>query len=384
MAMTMVKREIVCSDSQGFAAALSKAMKAVATSTSIPILTGIHIHAEGECITITGSDDKTMVRIVQKSIGKAIGSDPVSFVVPGRLFTEIIRKLPPGEMKLQIEENKVLIQASKSSFELKTMPVDEYPLRSSNPYTVSFEVEGSLFMKGLSSMYAASTNDMRPVLKAVCLSGAGNKLSFVSTDSHRLSQIHIVMDEEVDTFMNVLIPSTSANEMIKLLKDEAGKVHVQCNDGELRISVNGITFSTRLIEGTFPDTKRIIPQDFTLQFTLNREELFGSLERVNIMAQESKNKTCFFHLVSSGTIPSLNINAMGEEVGKVKEQVFIADFKGEELKFAINAKYFVDALRNMSSKKITILGNGATSPFIIRPVEDDKDLALVLPVRMVS
>ncbi|MDT3417106.1 DNA polymerase-3 subunit beta [Brevibacillus aydinogluensis] len=379
MTITMAKQEITIRDSQRFGVALTKALAAVSKSTVIPILTGLHIHADGECISITGSDSNTLIRVVEKGIGVAF--EPVSFLVPGRMFVDIVKRLPSGDLILQITENEITLAAGKSSFEIKTMPVEEYPLRGTSPFDISFEIEPSLLVKGLGTLYAAAREDMRPVLQSICLSGDGHHLSFVATDAKRLSRVNVSIEENIEPFKNILIPANSANEIIKLLKEETDKVTVKCNDHEFCVITSTVTFSTRLMEGTYPDVDRIIPKNHSLSFTINREEFIGALERINILVQETKNRVCHMELSNQG-IPNLTIKGVDSEIGKAKEQVFLGDIEGEEIKFAMNVKLLHDALKQVTSKEIRVLGTGPLAPFIIEPTDDNSVIALVLPVRI--
>lgn len=378
MTETMVKKGITISDSQGFAEALSKVLPAVSKNTVKPILTGIHIQADAECITCTGSDDKTMIRVVEKGLGMAM--EPVSFVAPGKMFADIVKRLPKGELTIDVTDTDVTIQAGKSSFELKTMSVEDYPLRGSNPFDVSLEIEPSQLVKGLGTWFAASTEGFRPVLQGIQLIGEGNTLSFVATDAHRLSKIDVPLEEAVEPFKNIIVPAQAAKEMIFLLKGESEKVMIEFNEREFRLNTQNVTFSTRLIEGTYPDISRIIPQTFKTSFEINREELIGALERAQIVVQESKNNACLFRLESEG-IPSLHVSDTGSQVGKVKEQVFLGDVEGETLKFAMNTKYLLEAIRQLSCKEVVIQGDNPVSPFVIQPKDDGSALNLILPVR---
>ncbi|CAI8947530.1 Beta sliding clamp [Brevibacillus sp. IT-7CA2] len=381
MTTTMVKKEISIKDALGFANALSKAMPAVAKNTTVPILTGIHVEADAECITITGSDDKTLIRVVEKGLGMAI--EPVAFVVPGRMFSDIVKRLPKGEFTIHLSDTDIILKANKSSFELKTMPVEDYPLRGSTPFDISLEIEPMKLAKGFGTGFAASTDNLRPTLHAVHLSGEGNTLSFVATDAHRLSKVDVTLEEEFDPFKNILVPAQSTKEIISLLKEEKEKVTIQFNEREFRLITEKVTFSTRLIEGTYPDLNRIIPQDFKTTFDVNREEIVGALERVNIVAQESNMKCCRFQLAIEG-IPSLLISATGTEVGKAKEQVFLGDMQGESFKFAISTKYLLDCFKQLSCKDVVVYGNSSVTPFVFRPKGDECVLDLILPVRLID
>lgn len=381
MTATMVKKEISIPDAQGFANALSKAMPAVSKSATVPILTGIHVEANAECITITGSDDKTLIRVVEK--GLSLAFEPVSFVVPGRMFSDIMKRLPKGQLTIHLSEAAITLQANKSSFELKTMPVEDYPLRGTTPFDISLEIEPSKLVKGFGTGFAASTDNVRPSLQGIHVYGEGNTLSFVATDAHRLSKIDVTLEEEIEPFKNVLVPAQSAKEIISLLKEEKEKVTIQFNEREFRLITESVTFSTRLIEGTYPDVNRIIPQEFKTAFEVNREEFVGALERANILVQESKTKFCRFQLEKEG-IPSLLISATGSEVGKAKEQVFLGDIEGEELKFAMSTKYLLECFKQLTSKEVMVYGNSSVTPFIFRPKGDEDVLDLILPVRIVE
>ncbi|WP_126429949.1 DNA polymerase III subunit beta [Brevibacillus marinus] len=378
MPTSLVKREITITDSQSFANVMAKVLPAVSKNTAVPILTGIHVEASAESITITGSDDNTMIRVVEKGLVTAL--EPVAFVVPGKMFVDIVKRLPKGELSISVSDADILLQANKSSFELKTMPVEDYPLRGNSPFEYSIEIPASHLIKGLGAWFAASTLSLRPVLQGIQLIGQqGNTLSFVATDAHRLRKIDVTIEDAVQPFKNIIVPAQAAKEMIALLKEEK-EVTIQFNEKEFRLITNNVTLSTRLIEGTYPDISRIIPAQFKTSFEINREEFQGALERAHIVAQESKNNVCRFQL-DLQEIPNLLVtNDNG--ISKVKEQVFLGDVKGESLKFAMNTKYLLEALKQLSSKEVLVQANGPESAFVIQPKDDESVLDLILPVRV--
>jgi DNA polymerase III subunit beta len=372
-----MKTKIVIKDSERFVADLSKAFRAVARQTTIPILTGLHLQFTGESLTITGSDTNHTIQITEED--NCITSQPCAVVVPARIFLDIMRKLPAGEIQLIIGENEIAIVAGKSTFELKTMNADEYPLFSLDDTGVCVEIQAADLINGLRLEYACSVSAMRPTLQGIHIFSKEKAVTFVATDSHRLGSWTVQLDQELK-LPKMILPASAAVEMIKLIEDAADKVTIHCTENSMRLTHQNVTYISRLISGTYPETSRVVPTNFSTTFVANRDELVKVMERVSIVSKEGKANMCRLQVIPSA-MPSLLISASQEGMGKVQEEVFISDLEGDILEMKFSTKYLLEALRHMKAKEVMFQASGANAPIIIRPTGNEPGFALILPVR---
>ncbi|MGG1531534.1 DNA polymerase III subunit beta [Brevibacillus agri] len=371
--------KILIKDSECLVADLSKAYRAVAKQATIPILTGFHLQFTGESLTITGSDTDNTIQITEEN--NCSSSKPCAIVVPARIFLDIVRKLPAGEIQLKMGANEISISAGKSTFEIKTMEADEYPSFPFDDSGVCVEVQASDLTKGLRLEYACAVSTTRPTLQGIHIFGKEKTVTFVATDAHRLGTWTVQLEQEI-SLPKMILPARAAEEMIKLVEDATDKVTIHCTENTLRMSHQNVTYVSRLISGTYPDTSRVIPTNFSTTFVANRDELVKVLERVSIVSKEGKTNMCRLQVIPSA-MPSLLISASQEGMGKVQEEVFISDLEGEMFEMKFSTKYLLDALRHMNVKEVMFHASGVNAPLIIRPTGNEPGFALILPVRSV-
>ncbi|RNB63804.1 DNA polymerase III subunit beta, partial [Brevibacillus invocatus] len=199
------------------------------------------------------------------------------------------------------------------------------------------------------------------------------------TDSHRLaSRTAMVECPEELSFHNVVVPGKSCNELTKILDDDQNPADIVVAENQILVKSRHILFYSRLLEGTYPDTTRIIPQGSKTEITVSTKEFLQSIERASLLSREGKS-----NVVKLVTLPDGNveITSNAPEIGKVTDILQPKAMDGEELKISFNAKYMIDALRAIDSSEIKASFTGPMSPFVIRPTDHDWMLHLILPVR---
>jgi DNA polymerase-3 subunit beta len=366
------------------AQAVSQVAKAVSSRTTIPILTGIKISVTPtECI-LTGSDSDISIQV---SIPLEIDGKEIikvvklgSIVLPSKYLTEIVKKLPDALIEIEVTENFVtMIRSGNTEFNLNGLDAEEYPRLPQIEEEKIVSISSDLFKSTIrQTSFAVSTSESRPILTGVLWQLVDGELTFVATDSHRLAQRQITVEtNEGLQFNNIVIPGKSLNELNKILDDENQIIDIVVTNNQILVKANHILFFSRILDGTYPDTSRIIPQSSKTTITLETKQLLQAIERASLLAKDGK------HVVNLSTTERGNIQVYSNtpEVGKVVEQVNIKEVTGEELKISFNAKYVLDALRAIDSSEITIGFTGAMSPFVIKPADHERTLHLVLPVR---
>lgn len=364
--------------------ALNDVMKAISQKVAIPILTGIKIEVDDKGITMTGSDsDITICTFIPvEKDGKQLiqVAEKGSIVLQARVFSEIVRKLPTNEVNIKVTDGlQTIIHSGKSEFKLIGSNPEDYPILPEVKDEDSFSLPSD-FMKSIirETVFAVSQQETRPILTGVHWSADEGKLSCVATDSHRLARRLATPESMPANPFSFVIPGKSLQELNKILSDTSDPVEILIAEQQVLFKMNDVLFYSRLLEGNYPDTSRLIPDESKTLVTVNGRSLLQAIDRASLLAKEERNNIVRFS-TDEGKI--IEISSNSPEVGHVEEIVEALSIDGEELKISFSAKYMMDALRAIDGQDIEIQFTGAMRPFILKSVGDDAILQLILPVR---
>lgn len=364
--------------------ALNDVMKAVSSKTTIPILTGIKIDVSTEGIRLTGSDaDITIQTFIptEKDGQQLIQIDETgSIVLQARMFNEIIRKLPTNEVEIEVTENyQTRIRSGKSDFHLIGLEPNEYPMLPEVSEENQISIPGDLLKSIIrETVFAVSTSESRPVLTGVNWKVTEEGLICVATDSHRLARRIVTLDNLPKDVESVVIPGKSLTELSKILSDSSTPVNIYMTNQQVLFKTEDVLFFSRLLEGNYPDTNRLIPETYQTTVQINGKELLQAIDRASLLAREERNNVVRFSTLDQSQI---EISSNSPEIGKVEEEIQVQELTGDELRISFSAKYMMDALKSIDGQGVIIQFTGAMRPFIIRSIHDDSILQLILPVR---
>ena len=359
-------------------------MKAVTSRTTIPILTGIKIVATEEGVTLTGSDSDISIEsfIPNEEEGKEIVDiqKPGSVVLPARFFSEIVKKLPKDIVELDVQSHFLtIIRSGKAEFNLNGLDAEEYPhlpqIEENNMFRLPTDLLKNMIRQ---TVFAVSTSETRPILTGVNWKVDGKELTCIATDSHRLALRKATIETGNEATYNVVIPGKSLSEFSKILDDSHELVDIVITENQVLFKTKHLLFFSRLLDGNYPDTSRLIPADSKTDVILNVKEFLQSIDRASLLAREGRNNVVKLSTLDEGIV---EISSNSPEIGKVIEEVQSQSISGEELKISFSAKYMLDALKALEGTDIKINFTGAMRPFVIRTLEDDSMLQLILPVR---
>ncbi|WP_337969513.1 DNA polymerase III subunit beta [Virgibacillus salexigens] len=365
-------------------ASVQNVMKAISSRTVIPILTGIKIEARQDGITLTGSDsDISIESYIPAEENGNVNIEQIeegSIVLQAKYFPDIVRKLPEKTIEIHSDENlKVTIRSGKAEFNLNGQDAGEYPqlpkLQTDDSFELPIDLLKSLIKQ---TVFAVSTMETRPILTGVNMKLENQTLTFSATDSHRLASRTIPVSEANNEFSNVVVPGKSLNELNKILDDTEEKVEISVTSNQILFRTKHLNFLSRLLDGNYPETSRLIPDQSKTVLYVKTKELLSTIDRASLLAKEERNNVV--RLTTQGN-QLVEIASNHPEVGNVTEEVSIASMEGEELKISFSSKYMMDALKAIEYDEVKIEFTGAMRPFIIRPANEDSILQLILPVR---
>lgn len=363
---------------------LNDVMKAVNSKTTIPILTGIKIDVTNEGINLTGSDADITIQtfIPVEENGEQIINigETGSIVLQARMFNEIVRKLPTNEVEIEVTNGFATnIRSGKSEFHLIGSDASEYPLLPELSADRQFSIPADLLKSIIrETVFAVATSESRPVLTGVNWKVEEDELICIATDSHRLARRKVKLENLPTDITSVVIPGKSLNELFKILDDSTNPVQIVLTNQQVLFKTDDVLFFSRLLEGNYPDTSRLIPEDYKTNVTINGKSLLQAIDRASLLAREDRNNVVRFETLQANTV---EISSNSPEIGKVEEQIQVETLDGEVLKISFSAKYMMEALKAIDGQDVIIQFTGAMRPFIIRSVADDAILQLILPVR---
>ncbi|OQM44446.1 DNA polymerase III subunit beta [Anoxybacillus sp. UARK-01] len=359
-------------------------MKAVSSRTTIPILSGIKMVATVQEVILTGSDSDISIEssIPAEEEGTIIAEvlQPGSIVLPARFFAEIVKKLPEDNVEIEVQNQFVtIIRSGKAEFSLNGLDAEEYPrlpqIKEENVFKLPTDLLKTMIRQ---TVFAVSTSETRPILTGVNWKVENGELICIATDSHRLALRKAKIEMDASLGYNVVIPGKSLNELSKILDDSNENVEIVITENQVLFKTKHLLFFSRLLDGNYPDTSRLIPADSQTDVIVNAKEFFQAIDRASLLAREGRNNVVKLTTLQDGIV---EISSISPEIGKVTEEIQSESVEGEELKISFSAKYMMDALKALEGAEIKISFTGAMRPFVLRPLHSDSMLQLILPVR---
>lgn len=369
-----------------FLSSLADVQRAISSKTTIPILTGIKIIAAEEGLTLTGSDSDISIEAfipVEDEKNHLEIEKNGGIILQARFFNEIVRKLPDDKMTIEVLDHfQTQITSASASFTINGLDPNNYPHLPVIDSNESFALDVNLFKQVISqTVIATSTHESRPILTGVNIVIENNTLSAVATDSHRLSQRIIpltVNEEQAQKKYKIIIPGKSLTELAKILEDDSETVELMITENQVLFKTRNLYFYTRLLEGIYPETQRLIPETSATSVVFEANTLLGSIERASLLSHEGKNNVVKLTVSKD----KVEISGNSPEIGNVEEEIEFKSFSGDEIELSFNPDYMKDALRTFGNSTILIKFTSPIRPFVIVPEEDGKEFVqLITPVR---
>jgi DNA polymerase-3 subunit beta len=364
--------------------AIQHVSKAVASRTTIPILSGIKLDASFTGITLTASDTDISIQsfIPLETPNKKIGTveRTGSVVLTAKFFVEIVKKLPHEEVHIEVGERfQTLITSGATEIQLVGLDPEEFPILPTIQEDQIVSIPGDLLRDMIrQTVFAVTTNESTPILTGVLWNLQDGIYKFVATDRHRLASRTATIELYDVRFSNIVISGKTLTELAKIVPDQNVMVDIVVSDNQVLFKLGNVLFYSRMLDGTYPDTSKIIPQSFKTELVLNTKELSDAIDRAYLLSREEKTNIVRLITTDDGGI---EISSSSSELGKVTEQIRVVEMRGDPLKIAFNSKYMLDVLKVMDSEELFIGFNGAMSPIIIRPSDHENSLHLILPYR---
>ncbi|PID36497.1 MAG: DNA polymerase III subunit beta [Rhodobacterales bacterium] len=360
--------------------AVSQAQSVVERRNTIPILANVLIEAEGATVSFRATDlDIEVVDRVAAMVERA-GATTVSAV----MLHEIVRKLPDGAMVVLTEDaasGRLSVEAGRSNFSLATLPREDFPVMASSEYVANFSAKAPVLRRLFDkSKFAVSTEETRYYLNGVYMHVAeadgGRVLRAVATDGHRLARIDAELPAGAEEMPGVIVPRKTVGEMRKLLEDDEAQIAVSVSETKVRFATPEITLTSKVIDGTFPDYTRVIPQGNTRKMEVDAQEFAQAVDRVATVSSERSRAV---KLQIEEDKLTLIVNA--PDSGAAEEEVAVA-YGEEPLEIGFNAKYLLEIASQVDRENAVFLFNTAAEPALMREGNDTSAIYVVMPMRV--
>lgn len=358
---------------------LNYVIKGVSTKNLIPILGCIKFDLTEDGLYLLSTDNEIAIKTFIPNNDIESIDEIGSIVVSGRYIYEIIRKMPNDIINIEeIMDSKLYIYTNNSSFNLNCNNVNDFPNLnldlSKNPILLDKKIFKSAIFQ---TSFASSTQESRPILTGINFKIENDTLECVATDSYRLSKKIIKLDVSVDNSINIVIPTKNLNELLKLISDDEEKLKVHIFTNKVIFEFNNIIMMTTLINGSYPDTSKLIPEEFLLEVNVNVNEFYNALDRASLLTNLDEKNTVNLDINDN----KLKISSNIPEIGNVEENLSITKNNNENMKISFSSRFMMEALKAFDSDNVTICFNGEIKPIIIKS-SDNQDLTeLILPIR---
>ncbi|SDF48697.1 DNA polymerase III, beta subunit [Fontibacillus panacisegetis] len=359
--------------------------KAISSRTTIPILTGIKLEVNFQGMTLTASDTDISIQAfipAEDNEKKIVQVErPGSVVLPAKFFVEIIKKLPSQEVEMEVKESfQTMIRSGSTDIQMVGMDPEEFPVLPNIEENQVISIPGDLLKNMVKqTVFSISSNETSPILTGVLWNLSDDQFKFVATDRHRLACRTAKLDDADGVrFSNIVISGKTLNELSKIIPEQNTRVDIVVADNQVLFKIDRVLFYTRILDGTYPDTSKIIPTNYKTELVLDTKKLSDSIDRAYLLSREEKTNIVRLQTLEDGTI---EISSSSSELGKVTEQLEVSQFTGDALRISFNSKYMLDVLKVVESEQLRICFTGAMSPIIIKPMDDSQSLYLILPYR---
>jgi DNA polymerase III subunit beta len=352
---------------------LAVVSRALSTRTTVQVLSGILLEAEGDRLTLAATDMELSLR---SSLDAQIeGGGRV--VVPGRLLVEITRLLPGSEVSLahRPEEGIVEVSAGSANYRLHTLSAEDFPRLPDLSGAPLFSVDADALVSTASQVSrSASRDESRPVLTGVLVRFETGKLIMAATDSYRMSVRETPLEGEA-LELEAIVPARALAELTRIAGG-GGELDLGMHENQLVFSLPeaGVLLTTRRIDGQFPNYQQLLPDTFEHELTLPREELLEVVRRVSVVSQ--RNSPLRLHFAEG----ELTISARTPDVGEARESLPVP-FEGEPLEIGFNPEFLREGIESVEGDEIVLRLISPLRPGLLQSPERDFQY-LIMPIRL--
>lgn len=344
---------------------------------TLPILSNVLLQYDGnDRLSLTGTDlEVEVITYCDHATGEA-----GEISINARKLFDITRALPEGaEISISAEDNgKCIIRSGKSRFTVQTLPADDFPKIETEQWSQVWKLPASLFKQALTrTAFAMAQQDVRFYLNGLLLVADSDKLKTVATDGHRLAKTECQLtSRSTDADIQAIVPRKAITELNHIIEDSDTEISVSFNSNHIRVELDSVIFTSKLIDGRFPDYEKVIPKNQDKSLIIDRNDLQNTLNRAAILTNEKFRGVRL--IVTNG---KMSVSSNNPDQEEAFDEIDI-EYSGGNVEIGFNVGYMLEALNAINSEKVEILLSDANSSGTIRAPGDEETVYIVMPMRL--
>ena len=368
-----------------FSKKLALVSRGVSARSTIQLLGGILLEAEEASVRLSATD----MEISIQTTAEAKVEEQGRVVIPARIFNDVVRSLPGGELALAHDrsEGVVRLSARENEYRIRAYAAEDFPQLPKFDEAAAFKMSGEALVETVEKVSRSySRDETRPVLTGILISFEESRVRMVTTDSYRLSIKETELATTFDGSREAIIPARAMQEVSRIYaSSDEEQVEVFLSENQALFRIGDVLFGTRLIEGNFPEYKRLLPNAFEREISVQREDLIDTLRRVNLFAQRQTPPVPVSLNFSEGAV---EVTVRNGEVGEARERLPAAS--EDDFHISFNPTYLLDGVSAVDSEKVLFRLNESLKPGLIVPGGSDDEgsdggepdfLYLIMPMR---
>lgn len=355
--------------------ALETVCLAISPSTTLPVLNNILIRAADKHLYFSATNLEIAINYSVPANIKNEGS----ITIPAKLITSYISLLEDTDVEMKVEDMTLHLKSANSQTKIKGISADEFPLIPRVEKETSIPMPANILADAISStVFSASTSTTRPVLAGVYMYAEKDSITFVATDSFRLAEKKVKLKDKLDVASECIVPTRTMLELERILSSKCDNesTEIIISKNQIAFSVKGIELISRLIEGKFPDYRKIIPKATRTKFKTDVDRLTTATKRVSLFARENNNSI----KLTATNDGKLQLVTDETSIGEEHAEVDIS-MEGENNKVTINSQYLLDVLARMKDNVKVELDEKLT-PIVVRPEKKDDYIYIIMPLKL--
>ncbi|OLU21031.1 MULTISPECIES: DNA polymerase III subunit beta [unclassified Pseudomonas] len=342
---------------------------------TLPVLSNVLLVVEGQQLSLTGTDLE--VELVGR-VALEDAAEPGEITVPARKLMDICKSLPADALiDIRVDEQKLLVKAGRSRFTLSTLPANDFPTVEEGPGSLTFNLVQSKLRRLIErTSFAMAQQDVRYYLNGMLLEVQTGILRAVATDGHRLAMCSMEATIQQDGKHQVIVPRKGILELARLLTEQDGEVSIVLGQHHIRATTGEFTFTSKLVDGKFPDYERVLPRGGDKLVVADRQGLREAFSRTAILSNE-KYRGIRLQLAAG----LLKIQANNPEQEEAEEEIAV-DYNGSSLEIGFNVSYLLDVLGVMTTEQVRLILSDSNSSALVQEADNDDSAYVVMPMRL--
>ncbi len=362
---------------------LGQVSRAVATKTTFPVLSNVLIEANGDSLKLAATNQEIGIT----AWVPAQVDEPGKITVDARLLSEFVNTLPAQPVKLSVAPGRLVLKVRGlgADAEINGIDAEEFPLLphvDAGAYSARLDPQVLRETIGLVE-FAAASDDSRPVLAGVLMRFEDDRMTLAAADGFRLAVRDAELLTPVAERLDIIVPARALRELARILGDRTDPVDltVTPNRGQLLVQVDGVEFYSRLIDGTFPDFRQIVPREFATRIDLGRDDFLAAVRRAGFFARDNNDVVRIGAKAGDDELMpgSVEVSATAAERGNSQSEL-AASISGPEGQIAFNSRYLIDVLSVLKSNRVMLGMNGSNQAGVLRPTEDEAYTYVIMPM----